>query len=87
MIIPKLSYPQAQELLRKAYAAQIDNDGLRFGQALWNEVPTEVLQWVTSADACFFYETDDQVAYEKFYTYFVEQGLNEYLPGKEEDNG
>lgn len=71
--IVKLTYQEAQQVLRKAYAMQMKTQSVRFGQALWNSLPNELTRKLTGTDADFYYEQSDQIAHEKFYEYFVEQ--------------
>lgn len=84
MTANKLSYQQAQELLQTVEAVKIELPSIRLGQHLWNITPRELTLDAIDTVADFYYEEDEKVVYEKFYTYFVEQrDLNNHLPEKE----
>ena len=72
----KLSYTQAAKLVEQASQESLQNRGYRFGQALWNLIPTEMTKEFTGPTTVdFFYWTDNAKVIETFYAYFVDNEI------------
>jgi len=68
----KLSYTDAQTLINRVRSEQESSPGLRFGQALWDELPAEFTEIYVGTYMDFYNELDDSVVLSKFYETFVE---------------
>jgi len=55
----------------RAFMDYTENRGYRFGQALWNLLPIEIIEDHVGTDSDFYYEEDSFTALCMFYTNFV----------------
>lgn len=69
----KLSREQAYDLILRAHAAKRISPCLRMGQALWNALPTEMARVYVGTNIDFFFDTDEQTVYDKFFDNMVEE--------------
>lgn len=80
----KLTSSEAQDLIKKAWemVAQHTLGSYRFGQALQNLIPDEVLfnnedtPYACLSESNFYYEQDPDAVIVKFYKWFVEDSNN-----------
>ena len=68
----KLTYTQAVKLVEQASQESLQNRDYRFGQALWNLLPTEMTKEFLGTTRDFFYWRDNAKVIETFYEYFVD---------------
>lgn len=69
----KLAIMDANKLINKAYGEVRANKGYRFGQALWNSLPNELIEYGMGTEKDFFYWEDRPAVLRAFYTNFVEE--------------
>ena len=69
----KLSIMEAHKLIEKANEEARANKSYRFGQALWNSLPKELIECGVGTEKDFFYLGDRVAVLRKFYLNFVEQ--------------
>lgn len=75
----KLTQQEANDLLIQAINQKQEYPMLRLGQSIWILIPNQRLQhyiindYFYDPDVDFFNETDDNIALDKFYKYFVEE--------------
>ena len=70
----KLSIMDANKLINKANEEVMANKSYRFGQALWNSLPKELIECGVGTERDFFYWEDRSGILRAFYTNFVEEG-------------
>lgn len=68
----KLTYEQAVKLVEQASQESTEMKFYRFGQALWNLIPTEVSNPWHMTEYDFFYWVDNARVVEVFYQHYVE---------------
>ena len=68
----KLTYEQAVKLVDRAAKESTEVKHYRFGQALWNLMPSEVTDEFLLTEYDFFYWVDNARVVEVFYEHFVE---------------
>lgn len=67
----KLSFGQAAILLREARGVRAANPSLRFGQALFNQLPHVLYKQYTGTDVDFFYWEDEEKVMSTFWNEYV----------------
>lgn len=71
----KLTIMDANKLINKANEEVRANKSYRFGQALWNSLPKELIEDEVGTDKDFFYLEDRSAILRAFYTNFVEEDV------------
>ena len=71
----KLTYAQATKLVEQASKESLQNRNYRFGQALWNLIPAEMIAVHVFTTRDFFYWKDNAKVVETFYAYFVDNEI------------
>lgn len=76
MTIGKITQDQALFYLEEAYCVSGKHECIRFGQALFNALPLDVTNHIRGTDQDFFYDTNHDTIYEKFFANCVVDDVN-----------
>ena len=72
MVMSKLKPVRAQEMINRATQLSDEHSGYRFGQALWNVLPCEIIDNMVGTDVDFFMWTDKKRVLNIFWDKYVD---------------